>query len=113
MGGNIILTDKRRIRQSNFELLRIIAMLLIVLHHSMIHGTLTTPGKVVLDTGNPFTFGIYNFLAFGGKVGVYIFVLITGYFMINSKIAGVPVIKFFCRFSIKFEIPAANVDYSA
>lgn len=78
---------QRKVRQSNFELLRIIAMFLIVLHHSMVHGTLTVSGKVVLNMGHPLTFAIYNFLAFGGKVGVYIFVLITGYFMVNSKIS--------------------------
>lgn len=92
---NCIIMMKRshKVRQSNFELLRIIAMLLIVLHHSMVHGTLRTSGKLVLDTGNPITFAIYNFLAFGGKVGVYIFVLITGYFMINSKISIKKIVK--------------------
>lgn len=92
-------------------------MLLIVLHHSMVHGTLATSGKVVLKAGNPITFGIYNFLAFGGKVGVYIFVLITGYFMVNSKISVRKIIKlwlpiFFWSVMITLSFEVATHDFS-
>lgn len=84
----------------------------------MVHGTLTASGKVVLNVGNPFTFGIYNFLAFGGKVGVYIFVLITGYFMVNSKISirkiaklWLPIFFWSVLITLCFEI--GNHDFSA
>lgn len=113
----ILTIKKRGVRQSNFELLRIIAMFLIVLHHAMVHGTLTVSGNSVLKTGNPLTFGIYNFFAFGGKVGVYIFVLITGYFMINSKIALKKVVKlwlpiFFWSIMVTLSYEVVKHDFS-
>lgn len=66
----------RKPRQSNFELLRIFAMLLIILFHYVYNGgfNLETSefclNKCVLRT-----------LGFGGKLGVELFVLITGYFL--------------------------------
>lgn len=68
-------------------------MFLIVLHHTMVHGALTSskvgeflpPTKLALQDSNFVTYGIANILAFGGKVGVWIFVMISGYFMVNSK----------------------------
>lgn len=88
-------------RQSNFELLRIISMFLIVLHHTMVHGALTSsrtgeflpPTKLALQDSNFITYGIANFLAFGGKVGVWIFVIISGYFMVNSKASIKKIVK--------------------
>ena len=64
-------------RESNFELLRIIAMLLIVMHHFAVHGGYT--GNVPA-----FNQAIIDFLIIGGKVGVNLYVLISGYFLINS-----------------------------
>ncbi len=67
-------------RQSNFELLRIFAMLMIISHHFVVHGffeydvfSVTLP-KIYLRCMN-----------IGGKVGVNIFVFISGYFLIESK----------------------------
>lgn len=76
-------------RQSNFEVLRIIAMFCIVLGHAMTHGTLLNARENISD----FNFLIFRFLAYGGKTGVYLFVLITGYFMIYSNISLRKVIK--------------------
>ncbi|WP_274656680.1 acyltransferase family protein [Streptococcus equinus] len=76
-------------RQSNFEILRIIAMFCIVLGHSMTHGTL-------LNSSSDFSginFFIFRFFAYSGKIGVYLFVLITGYFMIYSNISIKKVVK--------------------
>lgn len=66
-------------RKANIELLRIISMILIVLHHYVAHG-----GIVDIDiiSGNKF---IGEFLYIGGKLGVVIFILISGYFMVDSK----------------------------
>ena len=71
-------------RQSNIELLRIIAMLLIVFHHFAIHGihrfnpgiyeALPTASKLFVDFSLP-----------GGLVGVGIFFMITGYFRISKE----------------------------
>ena len=66
-------------RLSNFELLRIIAMILIILHHYAYHGNLIS---IPNDNFNKY---VAVFIIVGGKVGVNVFVLITGYFLINSK----------------------------
>ncbi len=70
---------KKEIRNSNLELLRIISMILIMFHHYAIHGFLPvsfrfTMNKLILD-----------FLSLGGQLGVSCFVLISGYFMLDSK----------------------------
>lgn len=82
-----------RVRKSNFELLRIIAMCLIIVHHSMVHGALLVPVTTIMSKSNPITFGLFNFIALGGEIGVYLFVLITGYFMLHSKISVKKVVK--------------------
>lgn len=64
-------------RKSNLELLRIISMILIILHHFGYHGNYNSSsliGRFFID-----------FTILGGKIGVTIFVLITGYFMIENK----------------------------
>ena len=65
-------------RSSNFELLRIFAMLLIVAHHFALHGT--WPGG-----GIPGSDLVLQLFTFGGKLGVDLFVLITGYMSIKSR----------------------------
>ena len=66
-------------RNSNIELLRIIAMFMIVLSHYSIHsGVITTDLPIGF---NRFLFESANF----GNIGVIIFVIITGYFSIDSK----------------------------
>jgi surface polysaccharide O-acyltransferase-like enzyme len=71
--------EKLKIRKSNLEILRIVSMILIIIHHYVVHGGFewetVTINKIVLDV-----------LTLGGKLGVNCFVLITGYFMIESKI---------------------------
>ncbi|MBR3630536.1 MAG: acyltransferase [Oscillospiraceae bacterium] len=67
-------------RESNFELLRIIAMLMIVLHHFAYHGKFQFP-----EEGATLNQLWTQFILVGGKVGVDIFVLISGYFLILSK----------------------------
>lgn len=79
-------------RNSNFELLRIITMLLIVFHHSIVHGLLVN--STALGQGNPVTPQIWGTVFVGqmvamfGKVAVAIFVMISGYFLVNSKSSG-------------------------
>lgn len=67
-------------RSSNIELLRIVAMFLIVLHHFSVHGTWPESGSIPLSSE-----AMIAALSFGGKIGVDVFVLITGYFMMTSK----------------------------
>lgn len=70
---------ERKLRNSNFELLRIISMILIVLAHYGGHGGLidnaeTTSGHIL---------GL--FFKTGGKLGVVCFVLISTYFLCEQK----------------------------
>lgn len=62
-------------RNSNFELLRIVSMILIILYHFVIY--------------NSFDYGdnslLFGFLNAGGKLGVVLFATITGYYMYNKK----------------------------
>lgn len=67
-------------RNSAFELLRIIAMILIVFHHFAVHGGFEWDTQ---SLSIPYFW--YNFIAMGGKIGSNVFVLISGYFMVNSK----------------------------
>lgn len=69
--------QQKNIRQSNFEILRIIAAIMIVFHHYSLHGF------YVLERSQNKLLGV--FCALWGKVGVNIFVLISGYFLINQK----------------------------
>ena len=70
-------------RQSNFELMRIIAMVLIVLYHTVRHGNWADGGLFYPDE---ITFNIVMLHAILplGKLGVNLFVLVSGYFLITS-----------------------------
>ena len=70
----------QNVRRSNFELLRIFAMLLIVMHHFSVH----SPFVEFTNALSVNRLGI-QFMEIGGKLGVNLFVLISGYFMCTSK----------------------------
>ncbi len=71
--------SSRSERQSNLELLRIFAMFLIVCHHIMFHGAfLKFPPSFTTNAI------LSQLMSSGGKVGVDIFVIITGYFLIEK-----------------------------
>lgn len=72
--------DSKHNRQTNIELLRIISMLMIVFHHFAVHGGFDW--KTSYITIPHFW---YNFIVMGGHIGVNIFVLISGYFLITSS----------------------------
>lgn len=74
---NIITIEQKKPRLSNFELLRIICMILIVAHHFSVHSSFDSD----IST---FNYYLSKALAIGGKIGVNAYVLISGYFMINS-----------------------------
>lgn len=65
-------------RKSNFELLRIISILMIIVAHYCYYGGL-------LSYGVGTNYALAVFLKTGGKLGVTCFVLITGYFMCEKK----------------------------
>jgi surface polysaccharide O-acyltransferase-like enzyme len=69
---------KKQMRISNIELLRFFSILLVVLHHVAIHTNWIN--------GNSDAFLAFKFLMIlGGKVGVDLFVIISGYLLINSR----------------------------
>lgn len=70
---------KTKEKNSNIELLRIIAMLLIIAHHYSLHGLSTITLDYSIDRL------VFSWLVIGGKAGVDIFVLISGYYMCKSK----------------------------
>lgn len=79
-------------RLSNFELLRIISMIMIVGHHYVVHGIMhryLADEFMLWRTGSLFNKIFTSVLYVGGRVGVGLFFAITGYFMINKKKASV------------------------
>lgn len=76
-------------RQSNFELLRIVAMLMIVAHHLAVHGV-----QHVLEpnicyaayAAGSFLNKVFTcFLLPGGEIGVGLFFMTTGYFLCTAN----------------------------
>ena len=67
-------------RDMNFELLRIICMILIVASHCIMHSEIMK--KVNLYTGNYY---FLEFLIAFSKISVNLYILITGYYMVKSK----------------------------
>lgn len=76
-------------RSSNFELLRIVAMFMIVLYHIYIHcisGQLTAGGTGLFTTPQfSKKLTILALIAPMGMIGNHIFILISGYFMANKE----------------------------
>lgn len=66
-------------RNSSFELLRIISIFLIVMHHFSVHGTFSA------DSVFSYEKIVNEVLQSGGKIGVNVFVLIGSYFLIGKK----------------------------
>lgn len=79
---------KKKNRLSNFELLRIVSIIMIIAHHYSVHG-----GWLNKINGISANNLLIDFLAIGGKIGVSCFVLITGYFGIQSKFNFKKIIK--------------------
>lgn len=77
-------------RQSNFELLRVLAMIMIVAHHYVLNGSLEY-SSLTLNSS------ILKFVSIGGKIGVDIFVLISGYFLVNSGMKKIKLFKLFMQ----------------
>ena len=111
---------KKAPRQSNLELSRILAMYLIVMHHFSVHG-----GVPIWSGSAPLSFNFYldQLLSTGGKIGVNLFVLITGYFLAKkfSKFSSLIylwiktfsyVIVFSCSFALLAYIPSTGVLWS-
>lgn len=77
----------KTVRQSSIELLRIFAMLAIIAHHYSCHGGAYIAGGSGISTY------ISTFLVAGGKIGVNLFILISGYFLIDEDFRLIRIIK--------------------
>ena len=77
---------------SNFELLKIICITLIIGHHFIYDAKILN----LIDTSNIY----YNFLYIGGKFGTAIFSIITGYFMSERKFNWTKIIKLILKIEI-------------
>ena len=66
-------------RNSNFEALRIVSMLLIVAHHFAVHSNFDLNAPLGFNTA------LLQLLILGGKVGVNCFVLTSGYFLVTDR----------------------------
>lgn len=71
-----------RKRNSSIELLRIICMIFIIAHHYVVHGGFDTFTIETLSSNAI----ILQMLSIWGKMACNIFILITGYFLVKSKV---------------------------
>lgn len=69
--------EQKSVRLSNFELLRIIALFLIVMSHFSVHS------GFVFSSSVPFINKYYLQITVLGNLGVNLFVLISGYFLVD------------------------------
>lgn len=83
---------RKDVRSSNFELLRIVSMILIIAHHYAIHSGFS------FDTSSMSLHRFFvQFLSSGGKIGVNLFVLISGYFLLDSTFRVKKVVRLFAE----------------
>lgn len=81
-----------KLRESNLELFRIVAMFLIVAHHYVVNSGLF---PVILENF-PSSKSVFLLLfGWAGKTGINCFVLITGFFMCTSQISFRKFLKLF------------------
>lgn len=84
--SEIYVKTSGKVRQSNFELFRLVALLFIIAHHFVLYGE--TP-----DSTSTINHIVYTIMFIGGKFGVNCFMLISGYFMITSKFSSKKIIR--------------------
>lgn len=76
----------KKTRNSNIELLRLFSMFLITLYHLSYHGFQIREHISAYQQSISFTNIILGeLLTFGGELGVTIFILITGYYLVESN----------------------------
>lgn len=84
-------------RSSNLEILRIVAMLIIIAHHYVVNSGIVQLYDYSNITANMI---FLQFFGFGGKMAINIFVLISSYFMCQYKLTWKKVLKLYLE--VKF-----------
>ena len=80
-------------RQSNFELLRIVAMAVIVAHHYVVNSTVMD--QFAQEGGNSFNYLFLKLIGAWGKTAINPFVMISGFFMCTSALTARRFLKIF------------------
>ncbi len=83
-----------KVRKSNFELLRIISMILIVCHHYTEHGGVDFTSPIIIINKC-----FLQVMRYGGKMGVNLFILISAYFLIDSSFKVKKILKIWIQVS--------------
>ena len=91
-------TTENGIRQSNFELFRILTMLLIIAHHYVVNSGIAAADGPIF--ANPTSLQSLYILLWGGwgKTGINCFVLLSGWFMCEKEISLRKFLKLLCEF---------------
>lgn len=95
--NKVINKIQKKERHTGFELLRTISMVMIIMMHAIGHGGLGSSAEI-----GTVGYELYWFLFALGRVSVNCFVMLTGYYMVSSKI----------RFSRLFKIDCQVIFYS-
>ncbi len=69
-------------RESNFELMRIFAMLMIVAHHLAVHGVTS---QAFYESSSLLNKAFASFLIPGGTIGVALFFMLSGFFLCKKE----------------------------
>lgn len=71
--------DRKNSRSSNLEILRIISIIMIIMHHYAIYSGFEFENSITINRI------VVNFFEMFGKLGVCLFIIISGYFYDKSK----------------------------
>ena len=104
MKGFTLNLDKWKRRDSNIELMRLLCMTMIVIHHMLIGSVYSVPEILESQGSVNFTKGVGILLNSFCYIGVNCFILISGYYSIKFKIRGLIKLYLFCVFYFVFSL---------
>lgn len=89
--------NQPRERNSNVELLRVLCMIMIIAHHYSVHGGWDAS---LVEATPPLNILFVQIISLGGKLAVNVFVLISGYYMVNQRFSIAKVITLMVNVSL-------------